>query len=740
MGQNNLLDKMNDKQAQAVRCTEGPLLIMAGAGSGKTRVLTHRVAYLIQEKNVLPWHVLAITFTNKAAREMRERVDKLLGESASDIWVSTFHALCVRILRREAEKIGFNRSFTIASPSEQRTLMKHILADLNVDTKRYDPRMVLSNISNAKNDLLTVDDYQKNVASPVEEVTAQAYEKYQAELHKDSAMDFDDLIMQTIRLFTEDRETLEYYQRKFQYIHVDEYQDTNEAQYRLVGMLAAGSRNVCVVGDADQSIYGWRGANMENIMNFEKDYPDATVVKLEQNYRSTKTILDAANSVIKNNVNRKVKTLWTENNSGSKIHYYRGMNANDEAYFVVKNIQQKIREEGRKYSDFAVLYRTNAQSRVMEETFVKTNIPYKIVGAHRFYDRKEILDILAYLRLATNPQDSMSFNRVVNEPKRGIGQASLDKLTDFAAMNGLSMLEAAENVMMTNVTGKAAKQLESFAKLMRDLHDMEKSATVTELTDTILDRAGYRQALKKTQSLENESRLENLDEFLTVTQQFDSTWQEDEEHEDPFVDFLAELSLVSDQDSVDEEQNEITMMTLHAAKGLEFPVVFLIGMEEGIFPLSRAMTDEDELEEERRLAYVGITRAQQELFLTNAFSRMLYGRKQNNPTSRFVEEIDDDLLQSENEVQSTGFAKPKTARQIDPYKQAQMKPGTVTKPTTTGAEKKAWNVGDKIFHKAWGEGTVVKVNGEGENTELDIAFASQGIKRLLASFAPISKR
>lgn len=742
MGQNNLLDKMNDKQAQAVRCTEGPLLIMAGAGSGKTRVLTHRVAYLIQEKNVLPWHVLAITFTNKAAREMRERVDKLLGEAGSDIWVSTFHALCVRILRREAEKIGFNRSFTIASPSEQRTLMKHILADLNVDTKRYDPRMVLSNISNAKNDLLTVDDYKKNAESPVEQITAQAYEKYQEELRKDSAMDFDDLIMQTIELFTKDRETLEYYQRKFQYIHVDEYQDTNEAQYRLVGMLAEGSRNLCVVGDADQSIYGWRGANMENIMNFEKDYPDATVVKLEQNYRSTKTILDAANSVIKNNVNRKVKTLWTENKAGDKIHYYRGMNANDEAYFVVKNIQQKIREEGRKYNDFAILYRTNAQSRVMEETFVKTNIPYKIVGAHRFYDRKEILDILAYLRLATNPQDSMSFNRIVNEPKRGIGQASLDKLNDFAAMNGLSMLEAAENVVMTNVTGKAAKQLEKFAKLMRDLHEMEKSATVTELTDVILDRAGYRQALKKTQSLENESRLENLDEFLTVTQQFDSSWQEDEEHEDPFVDFLAELSLVSDQDSVDEEQNEVTMMTLHAAKGLEFPVVFLIGMEEGIFPLSRAMTDEDELEEERRLAYVGITRAQQELFLTNAFSRMLYGRKQNNPTSRFIEEIDDDLLQSENEQRTsiTGFTQHRTARQINPYKQASLRPGTVTKPTTTGAEKKAWNVGDKVFHKAWGEGTVVKVSGEGENTELDIAFDSQGIKRLLASFAPISKR
>ncbi|GBG94733.1 ATP-dependent DNA helicase PcrA [Ligilactobacillus salitolerans] len=745
MGQKNLLDKMNDKQAEAVRCTEGPLLIMAGAGSGKTRVLTHRVAYLIQEKGILPWHVLAITFTNKAAKEMRERVDQLLGEDASDIWVSTFHALCVRILRRDGEKLGFNRAFTIASPSEQRTLMKHILADMNVDSKKFDPRMILSNISNAKNELLTATELKARAQSPVEQITADAYERYQSELAKDSAMDFDDLIMQTIVLFKQNKETLEYYQRKFQYIHVDEYQDTNEAQYQLVNLLAAGTRNLCVVGDADQSIYGWRGANMENIMNFEKDYPDATVVKLEQNYRSTKTILDAANSVIKNNVNRKVKNLWTENKSGGLIHYYRGVNANDEAFYVVKNIQQQLREQGRNYRDIAILYRTNAQSRVMEETFVKTNIPYKIVGAHRFYDRKEILDILAYLRLVTNPQDSMSFNRIVNEPKRGIGNTSLEKLSSFAAMHDLSLLEAAENVVMTNITGKASKQLEQFAHLIRNLHEMQKTATVTELTDAILEQTGYRKLLKQTNSLENESRLENLDEFLTVTQQFDSTWQEDEDHEDPFVDFLADLALVSDQDSVDEEQNEVTMMTLHAAKGLEFPVIFLIGMEEGIFPLSRAMMDEDELEEERRLAYVGITRAQQELFITNAFSRMLYGRKQNNPASRFIGEIDDQLLVHENdENQQTvsPFARQRVAqaKQVNPYKRSQMKPSTVSQPVTTGAEKKAWNVGDKVFHKAWGEGTVVKVTGAGDDVELDIAFAAQGIKRLLAAFAPISKR
>ncbi|HAP23182.1 MAG TPA: DNA helicase PcrA, partial [Lactobacillus sp.] len=413
---------MNDKQAEAVACTEGPLLIMAGAGSGKTRVLTHRVAYLIEEKNVNPWNILAITFTNKAAREMRERINKLIAEGAEDIWVSTFHALCVRILRRDAEKIGYDRNFTIASTSEQRTLMKHILADnLNVDVKKFDPRAVLSAISNAKNDLKTPAELRKDATDPFSQVVSDAYELYQEQLQNNQALDFDDLIMQTIRLFKESPETLAFYQRKFHYIHVDEYQDTNEAQYQLVSMLAQTYRNLCVVGDADQSIYGWRGANMENIMNFEEDYPDATVIKLEQNYRSTKTILQAANEVIENNINRKAKTLWTQNADGEKIHYYRADNANDEAFYVVKQIQQKMRTEGKHYGDFAVLYRTNAQSRVIEETFVKANIPYKLVGAHRFYDRKEILDILAYLRLAANPNDSLSFARVANEPKRGIG-------------------------------------------------------------------------------------------------------------------------------------------------------------------------------------------------------------------------------------------------------------------------------------------------------------------------------
>ncbi len=736
----NLLANMNEKQAQAVTCTQGPLLIMAGAGSGKTRVLTHRVAYLIEEQGVNPWNILAITFTNKAAKEMRERIDNLIGEGSQDIWVSTFHALCVRILRRDCEKIGYERAFGIASTSEQRTLMKNILTELNVDIKKFDPRAILSAISNAKNDLLDPKQYAQIAKAQFEELVAKAYVMYQERLQANQVMDFDDLIMQTIELFKQSPETLAFYQRKFKYIHVDEYQDTNEAQYVLVNMLAKENRNLCVVGDADQSIYGWRGANMENIMNFEKDYADATVVKLEQNYRSTKTILQAANDVIENNINRKDKTLWTQNQTGEKIVYYRAQNANDEAYYVVKQIQQQIQEKQRNFGDFAILYRTNAQSRMIEETFVKANIPYKLVGAHKFYERKEIMDVLAYLKLAANPKDSMSFSRVVNEPKRGIGKMSLNKLQDFANMHGLSLIEAAENVVMTDITKKAATQLEEFARLIRKLNSFEKTATITEMTKKILDITGYKAALEESKTLEDQSRLENLQEFLSVTQQFDQEWQPEDEQSNPFVDFLADLALVSDQDSVEEEPDEVTLMTLHAAKGLEFPVVFLMGMEEGLFPLSRAAFDENELEEERRLAYVGITRAEEELFLTNAFSRMLYGKSQSNAVSRFIGEITPELLEFENNTAAQIPFSNKTKQTQTVKKTIYRKPaGTIEKNQGTGADKKEWNVGDKVNHKAWGIGTVVKVSGSGENMELDIAFEGQGIKRLLAAFAPITK-
>ncbi len=748
-----LLQGMNDKQAEAVLTTEGPLLVMAGAGSGKTRVLTHRVAYLIEEQGVNPWNILAITFTNKAAREMQERVGKLLGESARDIWVSTFHALCVRILRRDIDKLGYNRAFTIADTSEQRTLMKRICSELNVDTKKYDPRAILSAISNAKNAMQTATDYaalNSHANNPLNQIVAKAYVLYQKELENSQALDFDDLIMKTIELFEKDPETLEYYQNKFHYIHVDEYQDTNDAQYQLVTLLAAKYKNLCVVGDADQSIYGWRGANMNNILNFERDYPEAHTVMLEQNYRSTQTILKAANEVIANNLVRKEKNLWTENGTGDKISYYRAQNEHDESQFVVSKIQAEISEHGYHYNDFAVLYRTNAQSRMIEETFMKSTVPYTMVGGHKFYDRKEIRDILAYLTLIVNPRDAMSFERVVNTPKRGIGPGSIDKLRQFANENGWSLLEAAQNVTLANaISTRIRAKIEDFGRLMADLTKEADYLTITELTNEILTKSGYLQMLKAENDLQAQTRQENLEEFKSVTQEYDQKHGEDEgNNRQKLMNFLSDLALVSDQDDVDEEAPKVTLMTLHAAKGLEFPVIFLVGMEEGIFPLYRSLSNEKELEEERRLAYVGITRAKRKLYLTNAYSRMLYGRVQRNQPSQFVEEINDDLIKFEN-ADSSGKAKSmntpfaKAAAQATTFTAQRrahgLKHSAKQESTGTGADKKAWKVGDKVQHKKWGQGMVVSVNGSGNDMELDIAFPNEGVKRLLAQFAPITK-
>ena len=748
-----LLQGMNDKQAEAVLTTEGPLLVMAGAGSGKTRVLTHRVAYLIEEQGVNPWNILAITFTNKAAREMQERVGKLLGESARDIWVSTFHALCVRILRRDIDKLGYNRAFTIADTSEQRTLMKRICSELNVDTKKYDPRAILSAISNAKNAMQTATDYaalNSHANNPLNQIVAKAYVLYQKELENSQALDFDDLIMKTIELFEKDPETLEYYQNKFHYIHVDEYQDTNDAQYQLVTLLAAKYKNLCVVGDADQSIYGWRGANMNNILNFERDYPEAHTVMLEQNYRSTQTILKAANEVIANNLVRKEKNLWTENGTGDKISYYRAQNEHDESQFVVSKIQAEISEHGYHYNDFAVLYRTNAQSRMIEETFMKSTVPYTMVGGHKFYDRKEIRDILAYLTLIVNPRDAMSFERVVNTPKRGIGPGSIDKLRQFANENGWSLLEAAQNVTLANaISTRIRAKIEDFGRLMADLTKEADYLTITELTDEILTKSGYLQMLRAENDLQAQTRQENLEEFKSVTQEYDQKHGEDEgDNRQKLMNFLSDLALVSDQDDVDEEAPKVTLMTLHAAKGLEFPVIFLVGMEEGIFPLYRSLSNEKELEEERRLAYVGITRAKRKLYLTNAYSRMLYGRVQRNQPSQFVEEINDDLIKFEN-ADSSGKAKSmntpfaKAAAQATTFTAQRrahgLKHSAKQESTGTGADKKAWKVGDKVQHKKWGQGMVVSVNGSGNDMELDIAFPNEGVKRLLAQFAPITK-
>ncbi|MGQ4558486.1 DNA helicase PcrA [Levilactobacillus hammesii] len=748
MAGEELLTGMNDKQTEAVLQTEGPLLVLAGAGSGKTRVLTHRVAYLIEHNNVMPWRILAITFTNKAAKEMRERVAKLLGPDGNDVWVSTFHALCVRILRRDADKLGYNRAFTIADTGEQRTLIKRVLQEQNLDVKKFDPRSVLGAISNAKNALQTPAMMREAAGNPFETTVADVYESYQRQLQANQAMDFDDLIMLTIKLFKDNQDVLGHYQDKFQYIHVDEYQDTNDAQYMLVNMLAKKYHNLCVVGDGDQSIYGWRGANMENILNFEHDYPDAHVTLLEQNYRSTKTILKAANDVIQRNVNRKKKDLWTENPEGDPISYYRGQNENDEAHYVVAKIQEEREQNHHDYGDFAILYRTNAQSRVIEETLVKANIPYTMVGGHKFYDRKEIRDVLAYLTLIANPADSMSLERIINEPKRGIGATSLTKLRDFADFNGWTELEATQNVSLaTNLGARIRNAMEKFGLTIKAVQDAAATATVSDITSQLLDQTGYMAALKASKSLEAETRIENIEEFLSVTQKFDDGWdnEDHDENDDRLVEFLADLALVSAQDDVEEEPAEVTLMTLHAAKGLEFPVIFLMGLEEGIFPLSRALLEDDQLEEERRLAYVGITRAQQKLYLTNAYSRMLYGRRQNNPESRFVTEIAPELLHLDYSESKAGltpsrrdvpFARRTASAVAQPY---HGKTGRITEPTGTGAGKVAWSIGDKASHKKWGTGTVVKVSGTGEDAELDIAFPEQGVKRLLAAFAPIKR-
>jgi DNA helicase-2/ATP-dependent DNA helicase PcrA len=739
-----LLANMNPRQKEAVMHTEGPLLLMAGAGSGKTRVLTHRIAYLIEEKNVNPWNILAITFTNKAAREMKERVNQLLGTGGEDVWVSTFHSMCVRILRRDVDRIGYSKNFTIIDSSEQNTLMKRVLKELNIDPKKYDPRSILGAISNAKNELLTPTDYENQQGSLFEQIVGRCYTLYQKELRNNQCMDFDDLIMNTIRLFKDNEDALQFYQRKFHYIHVDEYQDTNHAQYTLVNLLAARFKNLCVVGDADQSIYGWRGANMQNILDFEKDYPNAAVILLEQNYRSTQTILNAANQVIKNNRNRPDKNLWTDNQAGEKITYYRGDSERDEARFIVSEMQKQIAEKGRKFGDFAVLYRTNAQSRIIEEMLLKANVPYTMVGGRKFYDRKEIRDILAYLSAIANPSDSLSLERIINVPKRGIGATSVEKLRNFASLHEWTLLEAALNVDLANISGKAGKELGSFGVMMEQFAQMIPYLSVTELTKEILDKTGYKQELINQNNLESQSRLENLEEFLTVTQEFDKRFEAQNEDDADAPDeklsvFLNDLALLSDVDSYEEESSQVTLMTLHAAKGLEFPVVFLIGLEENIFPLSRALMEESELEEERRLAYVGITRAEEELFLTNAFSRTLYGRTQYNRPSRFVEEIEQDLLQSLGER-----AQPKstsTSFQPKVFKPTYTQPrqSTVSSKQTTTAAGQQWQVGEKVNHKKWGVGTVVRTTGTAQDLELDVAFPQQGVKRLLAAFAPIEK-
>lgn len=643
---NPLLNGMNDRQAQAVQTTEGPLLIMAGAGSGKTRVLTHRIAYLIDEKFVNPWNILAITFTNKAAREMKERA-LALNPATKDTLIATFHSMCVRILRREADHIGYNRNFTIIDTGEQRTLMKRILKQLNLDPKKWNERSILGTISNAKNDLLDEKGYEAQAADMYSQIVARCYKAYQEELRRSEALDFDDLIMMTLRLFDSNPDVLAYYQQRYQYIHVDEYQDTNHAQYQLVKLLASRFKNICVVGDADQSIYGWRGADMQNILDFEKDYPDAKVVLLEENYRSTKKILQAANDVINNNRNRRPKKLWTQNADGEQLVYYRANDERDEAVFVASTISNMAQELGKNFKDFAVLYRTNAQSRTIEEALLKSNIPYTMVGGTKFYSRKEIRDLIAYLTIVANPADNISFERIVNEPKRGVGPGTLDKLRQFAYESDQSLLEAASNLLMSPLKGKAAQSIMDLANIIGQLRQDLDQMSITDLAEALLEKTGYLDSLRLQNTLESQARIENIEEFLSVTKNFDkssASQEEDETGVDRLGRFLNDLALIADTDDSQTEAAEVTLMTLHAAKGLEFPVVFLIGMEEGVFPLSRASEDPDELEEERRLAYVGITRAEEVLFMTNANTRTLFGKSSYNRPTRFLKEISEELL------------------------------------------------------------------------------------------------
>lgn len=759
---NPLLTGMNNRQMEAVQTTEGPLLIMAGAGSGKTRVLTHRIAYLIDEKLVNPWNILAITFTNKAAREMKERAFSL-NPATEDCLIATFHSMCVRILRREADHIGYNRNFTIVDPSEQRTLMKRILKNLNLDPKKWNERAILGTISNAKNDLIDEVAYENMAGDMYTEIVAKCYTAYQKELRQSEAMDFDDLIMLTLRLFDQNPDALTYYQQRYQYIHVDEYQDTNHAQYQLVKLLASRFKNICVVGDADQSIYGWRGADMQNILDFEKDYPEAKVVLLEENYRSTKTILQAANDVIKNNRNRRPKNLWTQNEDGEEIVYYRANDEQDEALFVARTIVQLTRE-GYSHKDFAVLYRTNAQSRTVEEALLKANIPYTMVGGTKFYSRKEIRDVISYLNLIANTSDNISYERVVNEPKRGVGPGTVEKIRNFAASQNVSLLEASSQIMLSPVKGRAAQAVFDFANLILNLRERLDELTVTELVEIVLEKTGYTEQLVAQGTLESQARIENIEEFLSVTKNFDEHSENDTEETglNKLSRFLNDLALVADTDDAGTQENsEVTLMTLHAAKGLEFPVVFIIGMEENVFPLSRAAEDEDELEEERRLAYVGITRAGKVLFLTNASSRLLYGKTNYNRPTRFLNEISSSLLDYQglarpvNTSFKASYVNGKTIQfgqgmslaQALQERKRQAAPSSISSsqlPFGKNVEATQpdldWAIGDIAHHKKWGDGTVLEVSGSGSSLELKINFPEVGLKKLLASIAPIEKK
>ncbi len=717
----DILANLNPAQAEAVKHTEGPLLVLAGAGSGKTRVLTCRVARILQQ-GVPPYNILAITFTNKAAAEMRNRVEQLVPEAARDLWVTTFHSACLRILRREIKALGYDSNFSIYDDADQQTVIKECLKELEIDEKRFQPRGMLSAISGAKNKLLDPNQYERQAYEYFEQVVARVYRLYQEKLFKNNAVDFDDLLVLTVRLFREHPHVLGYYQTRFKYILVDEYQDTNHTQYVLVNMLAERHRNLCVVGDPNQSIYKWRGADINNILSFERDYPEAMVVKLEQNYRSTGNILEAANAVIKNNLEAKEMQLWTAKGAGTRIQVFRAESERFEAHYIADRVKELRLSGDRKYREMAVLYRTHAQSRVFEEVFLRLGIPYTIFGGQKFYERKEIKDLLSYLRVIVNPVDGQSLSRIINVPKRGIGASSLEKITVYAAERDLSLLAALDQAEeIPGLPGKARKQCALLAELLSQFRQQAQFLSVTEMVREVLDKTGYKAELEAEDTVESRTRLENLQEFMSVTQEYD---RQQGEEEGGLEDFLSTISLVTDMDRHDPQSDQLVLMTLHSAKGLEYPVVFLTGMEEGVFPHSRALYDQEELEEERRLAYVGITRAEEQLYLTHCWERTLFGRTNLNPKSRFLEEIPVELTVGQSVAKKTAGLGSAAGK------------GTAS---PAAGEVKSYLLGDKVRHQKWGEGVVVKVKGEGPSAELSVAFPSQGIKVLIAEYAPLEK-
>lgn len=736
---NNMLDKLNERQKEAVLATEGPVLVLAGAGSGKTTVLVNRIAYMISEKHIRPWNILAITFTNKAAREMKDRIERLLGDTAKDMWIGTFHSVCVRILRSCIDLLGYSRDFVIYDTADTKTVMKECLRELDIDEKSFPVRNVLSIISNAKNDLMDAATFENVYKSDYRmSIIAKIYYRYQTKLRKNNAVDFDDIILNTVKILSENPDVLSKYQDKFQYILVDEYQDTNNSQYLLINLLAQANRNLCVVGDDDQSIYKFRGANIGNILNFEDDYSDVQKITLDQNYRSTQNILDAANSVISNNKGRMGKSLWTSNGDGNRVYVYTGTNEYDEARYIARQIKKHFDEQG-SFSDCAILYRTNAQSRVIEEMLMRESVPYKVLSGLRFYDRKEIKDIIAYLRVVYNPNDDVSLARIINEPKRKIGNATLEKARNIAREKETSLYDVISHADDYPEFKTAIKKLLSFSEIIQSLIKLKDTVTIEELTGRILNDTGYMPALVMEDTTESKTRIENLGEFISVITEF----EKNEEMGNTLGEFLENISLVSDIDGYDENEDSAVLMTIHSAKGLEFPIVFLSGLEEGLFPGMRSMESDDDIEEERRLCYVAITRAKEQLYITKTISRTIHGKTMPTTASRFFREIPVEYLEDKTTLQ------PKVAKVMRdlgvrnaaaPKKEVYMTKGFGSSVKSSGStDYSKFKAGDAVEHRTFGRGEILKATPCGNDCILEIQFESIGVKRLMAAFAKVKK-